>query len=57
VPKELIDLRYKMLDNRRFAKKKLIVEKRNELIVEERMMFGSTSRQSHRFVSIDSSSV
>jgi hypothetical protein len=32
VPKDLIDLRYKMLNERRHAKKRLIVDKRNELI-------------------------
>ena len=33
-PKELIDLRFQMLDNRRHNKKRLIVEKRNDLIME-----------------------
>ena len=33
-PKELIDLRYQMLYNRRHNKKRLIVEKRNDLIME-----------------------
>ena len=32
VSKDLIDLRYKMLNDRRFSKKKLIVDKRNDLI-------------------------
>lgn len=35
VPKDLIDLRYKMLDERRHTKKNLIVEERKKLIMEE----------------------
>ena len=51
IPKDLIDLRFKMLNERRFAKQRLIYDKRNELIKETGIEIGRVSRQSARFVS------
>jgi hypothetical protein len=44
IPKDLIDLRYKMLNDRRFTKQRLIIEKRNEIIEEEILANGSISK-------------
>ena len=57
VPKDLIELRYKMLNDRRFSKRKLIVDKRNDLIAEENVFSGTSSKQSKRFISLESNSV
>ena len=38
-PKQLVDLRYDMLDKRRYAKKELIIKERNKLIHQEEMQF------------------
>ena len=46
-----------MLNERRHAKKRLIVEKRNDLIAEEIIISGTSSKQSKRFVTLESNSV
>ena len=51
MPQELIDLRYTTLNQRRFDKKKLIVEQRNKIMnEEEEQMRGMTSSLSHNMV-------
>ena len=60
IPKDLINLRYKMLDERRHTKKNLIIQERNKLIEAEHTMMGmtsTTSRQSKQFQTIQSTSM
>ena len=44
IPKDLIDLRWKMLNDRRFTKQRLIIDKRNELIEQENIENGCSSK-------------
>lgn len=51
IPMELIDLRFKTLNQRRFEKKKLIVEQRNKIMRDEEMERGFASSLSHNVAS------